>query len=164
MDIHVLRSFNRRGWVFRIYFSSTQLQTRTQLFLSRTNRTTPASFCRNRGGKSYRYLHSCRWIRIDGARLGVLLPVDGEDAAAKVSLWLITVERSGASMVGMSTDEQSNARRPRCLLALADYSSQFQLPDWPDKLTALIWIIIEEGIAVNTCIMASSLHSASERK
>jgi len=31
-------------------------------------------------------LHSCSWIRIDGARLGVLLPVDGEDAAAKVSL------------------------------------------------------------------------------
>jgi len=86
MDIHVLRSLNRRCRDFRIHFQSTKLQTRTQLFLSRTNRTTPASFCRNRGRKRYRYLQSCRWIRIDGARLGVLLPVDGEDAAAKVSL------------------------------------------------------------------------------
>jgi len=99
MDIHVLRSLNRRCWDFRIHFPSTQLQTRTQLFLSRTNRTTPASFCRNIGKKRYRYLHSSRWIRIDGARLGVLLPVDGEDSAAKVSLWLITVERSGATMM-----------------------------------------------------------------
>lgn len=70
---------------------STQLS--TTLSVTHESNNSLVVFCRNRGRKRYRFFHSYRWIRIDGARLGVLLPVDGEDAAAKVSLWLIMVER-----------------------------------------------------------------------
>jgi len=63
---------------------STQLS--TTLSVTHESNNSLVVFCRNRGRKRYRFFHSYRWIRIDGARLGVLLPVDGEDAAAKVSL------------------------------------------------------------------------------